>query len=124
MLIENRETRVYIVGEVKLMPGVNQISKNEWNHVKGHPHVMHRLDDELLKVIDQEDAADGEVHSIKEFQPKQAEKIIKQTFDEKLLNDWLADEKRGSVKAAISAQLKFVSVGAKNNTEETQTFKA
>ena len=119
MLIENTRPNVYIVGATQFMPGVNHVLKTEWEKIKAHPHVKENIEMESIKIHAAEDAKEGEMNTLKEFQPKVAEKIVRATFSETLLLSWEADEKRGPVKTTIRAQLKFIEIGTSKESQES-----
>ena len=130
MLIDHRGMHVYIVGEQRFMPGVNSITKDEWDKIKDHPHVKHLLEAEKMQVLSDREVAgveEGEsapLHSLKEFEQKDALKVIDQTFDVDLLKSWEMDEKRKPVRIAIIAKVKKIMGSAFEKEEpEAKHFK-
>lgn len=108
MLIDHKATHVYLVNDYQFMPGVNSVSKKDWEKIKVHPHVKHLLEEEKMKVISEKDTAEEGEHSLAEFDAKKSSKVIEGTFDLELLNAWDSDEKRKPVRLAISNQIKKI----------------
>jgi len=131
MLIDHKATHVYLVGDFKFMPGVNSVSKQDWEKIKDHPHVKFKLENDDLKIIsdkesgdEQESAAAGvpaAMHSLMEFSPKDALRIVDSTFDVDLLKSWEQDEKRKVVRVAIVAQVKKIMGSAFQSSDPEAT---
>ena len=108
MLIDHKANHVYVVEDFSFMPGVNSLTKVQWDKLKKHEHVKYRLDNDLMKVIS-DDASEAEGgHSLAKFDIVKSTKLIEETYDLDLLNAWQEDEKRKNVKAVVTAQLKKI----------------
>lgn len=98
-------------GVVSLRPGVNKLEKREWELIKGHPDVKERLEKKVLEIIEgpKEESGDsgetGEVETLGQLGAPEAKKLVAETHNTDLLNEWLEDESRKGVKAAIEKQL-------------------
>lgn len=53
----------------------------------------------------------NEAGALKKMEPKEAAAVIEETFDARLLDKWLKDEGRDSVRAAIHEQKQLISTG-------------
>ena len=99
-----------MVGSLKLLPGINSVSKEQWQAVATHPHVESKIESGDLEVVsmkeaDQEGFDATQVHSLDEFKNQKALKIIEGTYDINLLKTWGAQEKRGQIKQACNDQI-------------------
>lgn len=88
-----------------LLPGANHVRDEEWAKVAGGQFVQARLANGTLEVVvaPKEDGA-GAASSPKQMSAADAVKLVSQTYDEELLTDWLDEEKRSTVVAAIEKQ--------------------
>lgn len=116
--ILNTYTHIFRCGGMILFPGHNVVDDKLFDSVKSHPLVAMRFDREelVLKVrkknvevkadgeeveIESEEEADG----INDLNVKDAKEVIKDTFNRDLLNAWLRDETRSSVKSALKDKI-------------------
>lgn len=103
-LVKWNALNVYFVGDIMLMPGINEISKEDLGAIKSHPICRHEIEAgkiELLNDDTDEDAA-GNLASLK---PAEAAKIIGECVVLELLTKWKSEEKRAPVVKAIEAQI-------------------
>lgn len=119
MLIDHKATHVYFVSDYQFMPGVNSVSKEEWEKIKAHPHVQHLIEDDKMKVLSEKDSSKEGEHTLAEFDVKKATKVIEQTFDLELLSTWDSDEKRKPLRLAITNQMKKIMGKAYSKREES-----
>ena len=92
MLIENTEPCARQVGEIYLIPGVNQIDKKEWERHLDNGYK--RSIDKLLNV------------GILRIEPDEKVTIalVKKTYKVDILEEWLSEAK-GPLKGAIKKQI-------------------
>lgn len=105
MLIKYSGQNIYMVGAIDFLPGVNEVDPKKWAEVEKHPLVKVRLEEGILQVLSEGGKGKPADVSLASFKEKEAVKLVKETVSKPLLEKWLADEKRGSVKDAIKAQL-------------------
>lgn len=112
MFVENRTTSVitqgfYVLGpdgkhttkikNVTMLPGISEISDEDWERVKAHKTIQHRIDEEELIERDSK--------PLFKRPEKEALRLVKQTVDSKLLAAWQKEDSRETVKKAILTQL-------------------
>lgn len=113
------------------MPGIQEISQENWDAIKGHILLPYRFENGDLEwipgkgpedflvdkdsVIDQEAPKDGSTeptgdvevdNPLKACNAKKAKEFVAETFDVELLKKWQETETRDSVLKAIADQLK------------------
>jgi len=92
MLVENKEPRARAVGDLILIPGVNRVDKDKWKYLlsSGYKKVIEGLIDSGIMGIQDEG--------------KLTVSIVQNTYDVRLLEEWLGDSK-GPLKGAIKKQI-------------------
>ena len=88
-------------------PGVNEIPNEVWDQCKAKRKIKLLLEEGVLRV-ETEAEIDEEASAISELTVAKATTIIKKTYDEKLLETWLASDSRQGVIKAIKAQQRFI----------------
>lgn len=103
----------------KLMPGMNEISEDDWKNISVHPNAKAHISEGNLLV--HEFGKKG-AKSFKEYSVNDAKRIVKGTFDKDLLKKWAGEDSRKQVLEAIQAQIdtvdKSVKVKEKNNESD------
>lgn len=90
-------------GTVALKPGVNKLDDEAlWAKAKAHPLVKPMLEDETIVEVKGEK---GKTESLSDFTEAKAIKLVNETIDKALLEEWKASEQRAKVLLAISGQL-------------------
>lgn len=97
---------------LKLIPGVQTVSMNEWTKVKEHKRVKAALEEGTLKVEMAQRKAGGDAQplpdvpkTLKGMSPKDAKHFVTGIMDEALLKKYRSTEERKDVKKAINDQL-------------------
>lgn len=117
MLVKLNENRVVMVPAVegapmlRLIPGINEVPDAQWGSVK--KSLESKLSDKLIEEVGSttvkgkgQNAQDVTVgKTIKDLSFGEAESIIKQTLDVKLLETWKKGEERQDVRLAILNQI-------------------
>jgi hypothetical protein len=102
MLIKNTFERNKAIGDLYLIPGVNQVDEKRWaNLLKGKfgKPIRGLLEDGELEILN-DGSDDGKITI----------KMIKETYDIDLLNEWL-DDAKGRIKGAINKQIEMLEEG-------------
>lgn len=91
------------------IPGNQEIEDSAWKLLKAQPGVQRILKQGKLREVaapvkDNKKSGKG----LAKYGAEQAEFIIAETFDKRLLGDWLATETRSVIKTAIEAQLAVI----------------
>jgi len=108
MLITNKEPRIHHLGEhVRLLPGANEVDAKAWEAAKKIAVVRHYLDEGTFI-----EHATKSATAIGSLAPAEAIRLVGETFDEALLQQMRAAEKRAEVLAAIEAQVAKVQLPA------------
>ena len=110
---------------VSLKPGVNQFPKEVWDKWKDTEICKQMIEDgdiELLEFKAEADeekviGKDDEPLNLSELRVKDAEAVVKQTFDVKLLEEFELMENRMTVKKAIKSQIKKIMDEGKETKE-------
>ncbi len=113
MLIKNNTAKIIStrIGEkkIRLLPGRNDVLPAEWEIVREYDIIKAMLDAvELEEPAAKTPAAAPQVTSLKDFNEREALKLIKETVDADLLILWGDSEQRKGVMAALEKQLKLV----------------
>ncbi len=101
MLIHNKGKYVRHSNDVMLVPGVNNITPEEWEKFKA-PKLAQILIDKG-EIVPQEEDKD-----IADLNAKDAIELIEDTFNVALLEEWKAGEERKTVIEAIEKQIKHI----------------
>ena len=121
MLIRNNSVRIMVVpvqgGNVRIMPGVQEIETETWKKVL--PLVKEKIEDGELENMD-ERMDDEFEEGLGAFSVNEAKKLVKETADEDLLNEWLMSDSRKGVKDAIRKQLKYIADAVKEGGDDNE----
>jgi hypothetical protein len=90
-------------GEINLAPGVNEVDVERWKAARSSPAVGAAL--KLRKKGGLEEIDPKKATGPSDMSEEDAIDLVGETVDGALLKKWLADEKRGEVKAAIEIQI-------------------
>ncbi len=88
--------------EFTLFPGVNEVAAEQWEEAK-------KLNSINLQ-IDEGDFVEQGINPITARTVDNAKTLIKQTYNKELLEKWLVEDTRDSVKSAVSQQLKSITL--------------
>ena len=119
MIVKNKTVRVIILGKVKLLPGMNDVSEENYkaNEKKFQKHLKLR-NIELPKLEIEDDLEDG----ISAYKAADAISLIEETHDEDVLKGYLEDEKssknRKSVIEAIEKKIEEAHDALNDESEE------
>lgn len=117
MLIEYKKANVltatYAIserqcGSVRFMPGVNDISRKDWEKVKDLPKVKELMQEEVISLVLKEEPEAGGESGILDLKPQEAAAVIKKTFDLEVLEDWKSKDSRKAVLKSLDHQIKYV----------------
>lgn len=127
MLIKYTKASLYRCNEMRLIPGVNEVSDKVWDSVKDNPLVKARLSNGeivLMKVSTQapqdskaSQAGAPAAYSLAELNANEAKEIVKETLDLKLLEAWKEKETRKAVVTAIEKQIESLAKPEKEDKE-------
>lgn len=98
---------------VCLVPGVNRISKEDWEEFSKHPDIKEMISNEDGKIQVVKEAKeippenkDEDVHpDLAKMSVKEAVKVVEQCLNKELLNEWKSHEGRKAVLNVIEKQL-------------------
>jgi len=98
------------VKPIQLLPGVNEVTKEDWSLALQHPVVKRYLDEEgILEVKGQTvDDKPSKKEGLEDYTIPSASKIIKETYDVELLKSWKLKDDRVGIAQAIDDQLQFI----------------
>lgn len=115
MILNNKQSRPVVttsptVGTLVLFPGVNEIPDDVYAGVKPQLEGAGLFLNKLLEEGPTKEVKDGSKlaavgKSLAECSPEQAQTLITETFDVKLLEKWRKLEKRDEIRLAIANQL-------------------
>jgi hypothetical protein len=117
MLLEYRKPNVLTLpltasngapeGSIKLVPGINDVTAQNWKRVSGLPAVKRLLESsELFVALDKEDTENSFALSAADV--RDAVVIVKKTWDLVLLEEWRAGETRPGVVKEINKQITLI----------------
>lgn len=126
-LLENTRPRPFTIGKVQLLMGINEITKDQWEKIKGHPATKESFESGNLKWVvgsSPDQAPKGKEPSqeypLKKMTPKEASSVIKGTVSIPVLDGWLRLETRKEVTAAILAQLEKIKVAEVDKDDDSK----
>lgn len=108
---------IAVQSRFQLIPGNNEIADTEWEDIKKHPLVKQYMSDGVITEVTKPDgkkAGEG----LAKFSPEEAKKIIKDTFDLRLLKAWTEKEGREVIKTAIETQIKSIEEKTKKPSKD------
>ena len=114
MIVNLNAPTIMVIDGVTLLPGANQVKAAWWAEQKKHKSILRRLEAGMLEEAGSEEESKG-------LTPEQeteldfgllgtltipgAKSMVQNTTNPKLLEGWMAREKRNQVKGAIKKQL-------------------
>lgn len=129
MFLNNKQTRPVVAtgltGQIILQPGINEVPEAEYAFIKPALESAGLFKSKLLEEGPTKEAKEGTKvitvgKSLAECSKEQAEALILETFDVKLLETWKKNEKRDDVRLAIVNQIDEVKKGPKNSDAEEE----
>lgn len=101
--IENKEARLLSVhgAQLDLVPGLNEVTAEQLAEALKYPTIKARIDAGTLVVVDETAAPAG----TKAGTVAEAVKLIEETEDPALLEQWAAQDERKGVQEAITKRL-------------------
>lgn len=123
MMLNNKQTRPVVAtglsGQIILQPGINEIPEAEYNFIKPALEGAGLFKSKMLEEGPTKEAKEGTKvvtvgKSLSECSKEQAEELIAETFDMKLLETWKKAEKRDDVRLAIVNRIDEVKKGPEN----------
>lgn len=124
MMLNNKQTRPVVAtgltGQIILQPGINEVPEAEYAFIKPALEGAGLFKSKLLEEGPTKEAKEGTKvitvgKSLAECSKEQAEALILETFDVKLLETWKKNEKRDDVRLAIVNQIDEVKKGPKTS---------
>jgi hypothetical protein len=99
----------------KILMGINEVTKEEWDQIKDHPHVPALFadtdkSDAIMEWVDGRGPEDNEHKTpdsgniLSTMPEKQAIKVVKNTLNKELLEKWHKTESRDAVVKVLEAQ--------------------
>lgn len=116
-------TNPWVIGGVRFLPGMNQISEVEWDSLNAHPAyqkaIAQRIQMGKLRVVPgpKKDAEP----SIADFKLNEAVPMIQNCTDVELLKRWQQEDSRTGSQKAIAEQLKKISIEPVEDTKASST---
>ncbi|MNS39597.1 hypothetical protein D3C72_718840 [compost metagenome] len=123
VLVEYKGLNIYRAAGLRFVPGNNAVDAEAWARAKELPLVRHRIDTDVL-VEKQADAVEGDgqgadlVASLEGLNATKAIAEVEKTIDPALLEGWLAEETRATVKAAIEKRLAAIDPENKDKNDD------
>jgi len=110
MILEYKQPNLFYVGTRLFMPGVNEVSVEEWKVLSENRLFMAKFDRGELRWLDggPKSAASkpGSAEaSLKKLKQDDAKKLVGKTLDLVLLEKWHSEENRPAVRMAIAKQI-------------------
>lgn len=102
---------------VRFLPGVNEVTEEEFSVISKHPVFDSLLDSGKLVVLDEPKGKDG-LRTVKEML-----NIISKMYDVKLLKKIISTDGRAEVIDAARAQLEYISVPKGETKDTNEHFK-
>lgn len=87
--------------KVKLIPGVNQVEESVWNEIKKHPMAKHLIEDDKIEELKTGPAS----NSFSKMKESEQVKLVAETNDKALLEEWAGQVKNAKVQKAILKKL-------------------
>ena len=113
MFIKYNAKNIYRVGNVRLVPQMNDVDDSKWDAIKDHPHVQNKIQNGVIAVVSEkkkkESSADSsENNSLSSLSTKDAKKFVSDTLDIVTLEKWKEIETRKSVLKVIDTQIEIL----------------
>lgn len=119
-LLEYKKPNIFKIGAMRFMPGVNEVTKEQWGELVQHPLLKARFDNGDLQWVAMRGPGDMPARDNKAGKPGKEEnpldgldvkasvELVGKTVDKATLEKWLATDKRKPVVKAIESQLKKI----------------
>lgn len=131
MIIKNNDMRLIVIGDIKLLPGFNDVNTELYKEYteketqgKGKTKVplydlSIPLSTRAIEIITEKNKEDEVKEEFKDFSTSLKENIVNNTYSIKTLENWRRDEENIPVKNMIEDRLKDI----KNNViSDTNTY--
>lgn len=108
MLVNYKLKNVYGCGEMQLIPGINKVDEKVWAEAQKFPKTKWLMENEHLEVVEGEGGKKLEAsadESLASLSEKKAVKLVEETFEMRLLEQWKKTEKRNKVLDALDARM-------------------
>lgn len=123
VLIKYKNPNIYRCGDMRLIPGSNEVSESVWNDIKHHPLVKSRImNGEIIviekstkstKVLRLEDSSLSNENKtgviLEEMSVSEVKEIIQDTLNLETLRKWQTQEKRKLILKEIEKQIAVLS---------------
>lgn len=100
--IKYNAKNVYYCGDIRLLPGVNEVEKEDLKLVESHPLFKHRVDNGTIEIL-------KETKGKKDHNEEMLVKLMPEVYDVKLLKKYMESENK---KVAKSAKKQFEKIEA------------
>jgi len=117
--------------QVQLLPGVNEVTDQEWDVLK--THLSGDIKRGVVSVIEKNVAKDkknptGKAHNLKDMSAKEAASLVKECVNPDTLKKWYQEETRDEIRLCIVEKMKELKIdvpkfdpdGPGDKTEETE----
>lgn len=91
-----------------LLPGINEIDDKAFKAVETHPRIKFLMKERSLNLVSAKPKKDAKGDGLMVYEQGDAQDIIKNTYDKRLLKKWLLAEERLEIKQAIDVQLQWI----------------
>jgi hypothetical protein len=100
-------------GQVKLLPGVNEVTDNEWAVMKAH--VEAKIKSGVIAVIETDvkkskESPDGKARNLKKTPAKKAVELIKECVSPDTLKKWYQEETRQELRLLIVEKMRSLNI--------------
>ena len=86
---------------INLVPGLNKVDFTAWEDAKKQKMVLLLITEDILRELQSAD-------DFRFLMPDDAKKLIDLSNDQKMLEEWLVDDKRKEVQKALTARIEFL----------------
>jgi len=108
----------------QLLPGMQEIEDSVWKKLKAQKGVKRlMMQGHLTEAAPPEKDNKKSGKGLAKYSAEEAEFIIKETYDKRLLGTWLKTESRTVIKTAIEDQLKVIEESVRKLTDEEKEGK-
>lgn len=114
-VVKNNDVTIhYLGGACRLLPGTNEVDDLAWADAKKLAVVKHHIEAGLFEEVRTVEGQVGDVSAIDGLSTKDAVKIVEETFDAALLDQWKLDKRR-AVRQAAEKQIAAIDARLKGN---------
>lgn len=128
-LLEHTQPRVFRIGGLVLLPGVNEVDSEAWLKAKKHPFIESAFDDGDLRWVpgrgpdDVKAKQPVEAYPLKGMPVKTAIAVVKKTPSIAVLEGWKKVETKKEILSAISAQIEEIGKVEEDEDEKKELSK-